>query len=124
MLEFRLVSAAVVAPVNVERINMATIRIVEANEVVITDAPAGRVVTNVAFNKRIDFSLGSALVRAYRCSAKDSLAPVSRWLRDRSASMVQVTVRARIIPDRALPRRCGTRQKSWLPRRTRWPRTW
>jgi hypothetical protein len=40
-----------------------------------------------------------------------------------NGSKSQVTVRARMDPARALPRRCGTRQKSLLPRRTRWPRT-
>jgi hypothetical protein len=35
-----------------------------------------------------------------------------------------VTVRARMSPAAALPRRCGTRQNSLAPRRTRWPRTW
>jgi len=34
-------------------------------------------------------------------------------------SKSQVTVRVRTDPARALPRRCGTRQKSVLPRRTR-----
>ena len=38
-------------------------------------------------------------------------------------SKVQVTVRVCTAPKRALPRRCGTRQKIWLPRRTRCPRT-
>ena len=37
---------------------------------------------------------------------------------------VQVTVRVRTAPKRALPRKCGTRQKSSAPRRTRCPLTW
>jgi hypothetical protein len=39
-------------------------------------------------------------------------------------STCHVTVRVRIIPARALPRKCGTRQYSLLPRRAKWPRTW
>src|SRR5476651_1213112 len=57
-----------------------------------------------------------------RGAAGSELAPTRD--KDFDGSKSQVTVRVRTDPARALPRKCGTRQNSLLPRRIRWPRTW
>ena len=63
-------------------------------------------------------------VRAEGLHANSRERSICAWLEPSGGSMVHVTVRVRTMPDRALPRKCGTRQKSWLPRRTKCPRTW
>jgi hypothetical protein len=88
--------------------------------------PPGLTLTGTATTPPRHSSVGATIL-SYARRTRDSTPSAARgapccFLSE--GSTTQVTVRARITPARALPRKCGTRQKIWLPRRTRWPRTW